>query len=92
MAAAIKEWRVKLIDKTLFIKGVALEHRALSFLLLSICLMVADSRFSYLEQLRFGLGYAATPVYWVADILYRVSFWIDDVFVSGQTCLKKTSD
>ena len=44
--------------------------------------MVADSRFSYLEQLRFGLGYAATPVYWVADIPTRVSFWIDDVFVS----------
>ena len=51
--------------------------------------MVADSRFSYLEQLRFGLGYAATPVYWVADIPTRVSFWIDDVFVSRTDLLEE---
>lgn len=44
--------------------------------------MFADSRFGYLEKVRFGLAYATTPVYWVADIPARVSFWIDDVFVS----------
>jgi rod shape-determining protein MreC len=44
--------------------------------------MFADSRFGYLEQVRFGLGYATAPIYWVADIPARVSFWIDDVFVS----------
>lgn len=44
--------------------------------------MVADARFGYLERIRYGLGYATTPVYWVADIPTRVSFWIDDVFVS----------
>ena len=68
---------------------MALEYRALSFLLLSICLVVADSRFSYLEKLRFGLGYAATPVYWFADIPTRVSFWIDDVFVSRTDLLEE---
>ena len=44
--------------------------------------MFADNRFGYLQQIRYGLGYATTPVYWVADIPTRVSFWIDDVFVS----------
>lgn len=44
--------------------------------------MFADSRFGYLERVRYGLGYATAPVYWVADIPARVSFWIDDVFVS----------
>lgn len=44
--------------------------------------MFADSRFGYLEKVRFGLGYATTPIYWVADIPTRVSFWIDDVFIS----------
>ncbi len=44
--------------------------------------MFADSRFGYLERVRFGLGYATAPIYWVADIPARVSFWIDDVFVS----------
>lgn len=45
-------------------------------------MMFADGRFGYLEKARFGLAYVATPVHWVADIPTRVSFWIDDVFVS----------
>lgn len=44
--------------------------------------MFADNRFGYLEKVRYVLGYAAAPVYWVADVPTRVSFWIDDVFVS----------
>ena len=44
--------------------------------------MFADNRFGYLEKVRFGLGYATTPVYWVSGIPTRVSLWIDDVFVS----------
>ena len=43
--------------------------------------MFADNRFGFLDRVRFGLGYATTPVYWVADIPARVSTWIDDVFV-----------
>jgi len=61
---------------------VSLEYRALAFLLLSVCIMFADSRFGYLERVRYGLGYGTAPIYWVADIPARVSFWIDDVFVS----------
>ena len=77
------------MDKTLFIKGVALEYRALSFILLSLCLMVADNRFGYLGSLRYVLGYATSPVYWVADIPARVSFLIDDVFVSRTDLLEQ---
>jgi rod shape-determining protein MreC len=44
--------------------------------------MFADSRFGYLEKARFGIAYATTPIYWVADVPARVSFWFDDVFVS----------
>lgn len=51
--------------------------------------MFADSRFGYLQQIRFGLGYATTPVYWIADIPTRVSFWIDDVFVSRTDLLEE---
>ena len=51
--------------------------------------MFADSRFGYLERVRFGLGYATTPIYWVADIPTRVSFWIDDVFVSRTDLLEE---
>ena len=77
------------MDKTLFIKGVALEYRALSFILLSLCLMVADNRFGYLGSLRYVLGYATSPVYWVADIPARVSVLIDDVFVSRTDLLEQ---
>jgi len=44
--------------------------------------MFADYRFGYLEQVRYGLGFVTTPVYWVADTPTRVSSWVDDVFVS----------
>ncbi|MED5410753.1 MAG: rod shape-determining protein MreC [Pseudomonadota bacterium] len=77
------------MDKTLFIKGVALEYRALAFLLLSVCMMFADSRFGYLDRVRYGLGYATSPIYWVADIPTRVSLWIDDVFVSRTDLLEE---
>ncbi|MFK7863237.1 MAG: rod shape-determining protein MreC [Pseudohongiellaceae bacterium] len=63
-------------------KGVALEYRALVFLLLSVFLMFADGRFGYLDKVRFGIAYATTPIYWVADVPARVSFWFEDVFVS----------
>ncbi|MEQ8954685.1 MAG: rod shape-determining protein MreC [Gammaproteobacteria bacterium] len=67
---------------------MALEYRALSFLLLSVCIMFADSRFGYLDRVRYGLGYVTTPIVWVADIPARVSFWIDDVFVSRTDLLE----
>lgn len=44
--------------------------------------MFVDSRFDYLDRVRYTLGFLTAPVYWVADIPTRVSYWIDDVFVS----------
>jgi len=51
--------------------------------------MFADSRFNYLDRVRYGLGYLTTPVYWVADIPTRISFLIDDVFVSRTDLLEE---
>ena len=53
--------------------------------------MVADNRFGYLGSLRYVLGYATSPVYWVADIPTRVSFLIDDVFVKDRFTGAKSS-
>lgn len=53
--------------------------------------MFADNRFDYLEKVRYALGFATTPVYWVADIPTRVSFWIDDVFVSRTDLLEENA-
>ena len=50
--------------------------------------MFADSRFGYLGAVRYGLGYATAPVYWVADIPTRVSIWVDDVFISRAELLQ----
>lgn len=58
-------------------------------MLLSVCLMFADNRFGYLEKVRFVLGYFTTPIYWVADTPTRISFWIDDVFVSRTDLLEE---
>ena len=51
--------------------------------------MFADARFDYLERIRYGLGYVTAPVYWMADIPTRVSFLIDDVFVSRTDLLEE---
>lgn len=52
-------------------------------------MMFADSRFGYLDRVRYGLGYATSPIYWVADIPTRASLWIDDVFVSRTDLLEE---
>ena len=54
--------------------------------------MFVDARFGYLERIRYGLSYATSPVYWFADIPTRVSFWIDDVFVSRTDLLEENDD
>ena len=51
--------------------------------------MFADNRFGYLDKVRYGLGYGAAPIYWVADVPTRVSLWIDDVFVSRTDLLEE---
>jgi len=61
---------------------VSLEYRVAAFVMLSLAVMFADSRFDYLDRVRYSLGFLTAPVFWVADIPARVSYWIDDVFVS----------
>ncbi|MGJ8689103.1 MAG: rod shape-determining protein MreC [Gammaproteobacteria bacterium] len=61
---------------------MSLEYRVGVFVVLSVAVMFADSRFDYLDRLRYSLGYLTAPVYWVADTPARISYWIDDVFVS----------
>jgi rod shape-determining protein MreC len=53
--------------------------------------MYADSRFDYLDRVRYGLAYVITPVYWVADTPARISYWIDDVFVSHRDLLEENT-
>ena len=61
---------------------MSLEYRVAAFVVLSVAVMFADSRFDYLDRLRYSLGFLTAPVYWVADTPARISYWIDDVFVS----------
>ncbi len=57
--------------------------------MLSVVVMYADSRFDYLDRVRYGLAYIITPLYWVADTPARTSDWIDDVFVSHRDLLEE---
>ncbi len=61
---------------------MSLEYRVAAFVVLSVAVMFVDSRFDYLDRVRYSLGFLTAPVYWVADTPARVSYWIDDVFVS----------
>jgi len=54
--------------------------------------MFADNRYDYLDRVRFALAYLTTPVYWVADLPTRASFWIDDVFVSHRDLIEENAE
>lgn len=60
-------------------------------MLLAALLMFADRRYDYLDRVRFGVAYLSTPVYWIADIPARTSFWIDDVFVSHRDLIEENN-
>ena len=53
--------------------------------------MFADSRYDFLDRVRYTMGYLTTPVYWVADTPARISAWIDDVFVPQRDLLEKNT-
>ena len=53
--------------------------------------MYVDSRFDYLDRVRYGLAYVTSPLYWVADTPARMSYWIDDVFVSHRDLLEENT-
>lgn len=63
----------------------------MAFIVLAMIVMLADKRFDYLDRVRFTVAYLSTPVYWVADIPVRVSFWIDDVFVSHRDLIEENT-
>lgn len=62
-----------------------------AFVVLSIGVMYADSRFDYLDRVRYTTAYVMTPIYWVADIPARISYWIDDVFVSQRDLIEENA-
>lgn len=59
------------------------------FVALSVILMFADSRYDYLDRVRYSIAYLATPVYWMADMPSRISLWMDDVFVSHRGLIEE---
>lgn len=70
---------------------MSLEYRLVAFLALAMSLLYMDSRYDYLDRVRYSVAYLTTPVYWLADIPTRMSFWIDDVFVSQRDLLEENT-
>lgn len=70
---------------------MSLEYRLVAFLALAMSLLYMDSRYEYLDRVRYSVAYLTTPVYWLADIPTRMSFWIDDVFVSQRDLLEENT-
>lgn len=63
----------------------------MAFLAISLGVMFADSRFDYLDRVRYTVAYLSTPVYWAADIPARASSWIDDVFASQRDLIEENA-
>ncbi len=60
-------------------------------MVLSVAIMYVDNRFDYLDRVRYSLAYVISPLYWLADTPARVSYWIDDVFVSHRDLLEENA-
>jgi len=54
----------------------------LALALLSMIMMLADSRFSYLSQVRFYASYLVTPLHWLADTPQSISDSVNNNFQS----------
>jgi len=54
----------------------------LALALLSMIMMLADSRFSYLSQVRFYASYLVTPLHWLADTPRSISDSVNNNFQS----------
>ena len=54
----------------------------LGLALLSMIMMLADSRFNYLDQVRFYASYLVTPLHWLADTPRSISDSVNNNFQS----------
>ena len=79
------------IENAVFSKNASREYRIVTFLLLSVLLMIADKRFGYMEHARQALGLVATPFYWLADTPTRVGGSIGEIFVSRAELLDENT-
>ena len=51
-------------------------------MMISIALMFADNRFGYVDGIRYGFGFLATPIYWLSDVPSVVTSAFDDSFTA----------
>tara|TARA_R100001143_G_C3358467_1_gene134042 strand:- start:3258 stop:4082 length:825 start_codon:yes stop_codon:yes gene_type:complete len=77
------------INKSLFIQSSTQGYRLLALVLVSLILMFADSRFGYLQQVRFYASYTVTPIHWLSEIPQSVSNQLADVFRSRNELLEE---
>jgi rod shape-determining protein MreC len=61
-------------------RGPSLVARSLLLIALSVGLMVADQRYSYLQRVRTTLSTGVYPLQWLVDAPFRASTWLTDSF------------
>lgn len=72
-------------DKTIFVQGPYLIYRLLIAIILSIALIVVDSKTSYLDVVRRLIGSSLAPIYWVSTLPQTFTTNITDSLVTRET-------
>jgi len=72
-------------DKTIFVQGPYLAYRLLLAIVLSICLIVVDIRFTQLDSVRSFLSTGLTPVYWLSEFPSHINNGVANLFTSRES-------
>lgn len=71
-------------DKAIFVQGPYLLYRLIMAVILSIILIVIDSKFSQLDTVRRLIGSSLTPIYWISALPQNVSDGISGIFTTRE--------
>jgi rod shape-determining protein MreC len=72
-------------DKAIFVQGPYLLYRLIMAVILSITLIVIDSKFSQLDTVRRLIGSSLTPIYWISALPQNVSGGISGIFTTRES-------
>lgn len=81
----MENWAIK----TLFVQGPIPGFRLFLVVVLSLVLVVLDSRFSRVDEVRSWIGSALTPVIWLGHVPDSLAEWSEDVFTSRDELLEE---
>ncbi len=77
--------------KTIFSQGPIPGFRLLFVIVLSVILVVADTRFDRVEEMRSSIASVLAPVFWLGNAPSRFAGWLEDVVTPREDLLDENA-